>query len=187
MKNRAHNESKEKRLKRWQDGPPVEIVENLLNSIDNYFNNEIFLTINEENYQTSLLFLGIHAVALTISEAFFDKKGEEGYGLFLEKFVDGDTEDKKFSEIADEIHSWRNVLAHQWLAKSGYKIGYDYKMNLGWEKRDGVTFINPKIYCNQYLGAFRGDNKKIWRYKNFLSNSELENVKNRLIKKYLKN
>lgn len=186
MENRAHNEPKEQRLKRFQNGPPVEIIETLLNSIDNYFNNEISLTIDERNYQTSLLFLGIHAVALTISESFFDKKGEEGYRLFLEKFVDGNTEDKKFSKIADEIHNWRNVLAHQWLASSGHKIGYDYKMSLGWEKRNGVTFINPKIYCNQYLSAFRDGNRKIWNYKDFLNDSELENVKNRLINKYLK-
>lgn len=186
MENRAHGESKEKRLKRFQDGPPVEIIETLLNSIDNHFNNEIFLTVNEENYQTSLLFLGIHAVALTISEAFFDKKRGEGYRLFLEKFVDGDTKDKKFSKIADEIHNWRNILAHQWLASSGHKIGYDYTTDLGWEKRNGITFINPKIYYNQYLGAFRGDNKKIWNYRDFLNDSELENVKNRLINKYLK-
>jgi len=185
MGNISHNESKEKRLKRFQDGNPVEIIENLLLSINNYVNNEISLTINKGTYQPCLLFLGIHSVALTISEAFFDKKGEKGYKLFLEKFVDGNNRDKKFSEIAHEIHSWRNVMAHQWLASSGHNIGYDYEMSLGWEKTNGVTFINPKIYCNQYLGAFRGDNGRIWDYKNFLSNGELENVKNRLIKKYL--
>jgi len=143
------------------------------------------LTINRGSYQPSLLFFGIHSVALTISEAFFDKKGERGYKLFLEKFVDGDTRDKKFSEIAHEIHNWRNVLAHQWLASSGHKIGYDYKMNLGWEKINGVTYINPKIYCNQYLDTFRSDNGRIWNYKNLFDDGELENVKNRLIKKYL--
>lgn len=186
MKNRAHNEKFEDRLKRFQDGSPIEIIETLLNSIDNHFNNEIFKTIEEDNYQTSLLFLGIHAVALTISEAFFNKTGEEGYRLFLEKFVDGDAEDKKFSKIADKIHNWRNILAHQWLARSGHEIGYDYKMSLGWEKRNRVIFINPKIYCNQYLSTFRGDNRKIWDYQDFLNNSELEDVKNRLIEKYLK-
>lgn len=186
MKNRAHNEKFEDRLRRFQSGPPAEIIETLLNSIDNYFNNEISLTVEGENYQTSLLFLGIHAVALTIAEAFFNKEGENGYRLFLEKFVDGDTEDKKFSKIAGQIHNWRNTLAHQWLASGGHRIGYDYTMSSGWEKRNGVTFINPKIYCNQYLDAFnRGG--RIWDYKSFLSNGELEDVKNRLIEKYLKN
>lgn len=185
MENKLHNESKEQRLKRFYNGPHFEVIDTLLRSIDNHINNEISLTIYDGNYQPSLLFLGIHAVALTISESFFDKKGKEGYKLFLKKFVDGDTKDKKFSEIADKIHNWRNVLAHQWLASSGHEIGYDYEMNLGWKKINGVTYINPKIYCNQYLDAFRGNNGRIWDYENFLSNGELENVKNRLIKRYL--
>lgn len=183
MRNRAHEETKEARLKRFQDNPPVEAIETLLNSIDNYFNNEIRSAPN--NFQTSLLFLGIHAVALTISEAFFDKTGVEGYRAFLEKFVDGDTEDTKFSLIADRVHDWRNILAHQWLGSSGHRIGYDYKMPLGWEDRDGVLFINPRVYCEAYLKAFAGKGK-IWHYKSILSEAELGATKTRIIEKYLK-
>lgn len=184
MENRAHGESKEARLARFQNNSPVEAINILLDSIDKYFNNEICLTPG--NAQTSLLFLGIHAVALTISEAFFDKTGPKGYKIFLEKFVDGGSNDVKFSAISDLVHDWRNILAHQWLGLTGHGIGYDYKMEFGWQKRDGVVFINPKIYCDYYLKAFsRGG--KIWDYDKIFTESELQTIKNRIIKKYLEN
>lgn len=181
--NRAHKgEALEARLKRFQNGPPLEVIETLLNSIDNYFNNEIRLTPN--NYQTSLLFLGIHATILTIGEAFFNKRtGLEDYKKFLEIFVDGTTDDTRFSTIAESLHYWRNILAHQWLGELGHEIGYDYEMTNGWEKRDDVTFINPKIYCEHYLNAF-SRNGRIWNYQEMFTETELENIKHRLIEKY---
>ena len=174
----------EKRIKRFENGRPIEIIETLLNSISNFFNNEIRVTVEKDNYQTTLLFLGIHAVALTISEGLFNKTGTEGYKLFLEKFIDGDTPDTKFSKIAQYVHNWRNILAHQWLGISGYEIGYDYKMSNGWENRDGVIFINPEIYCDRYLKAF-GSGGRIWDYQDMLTEGELEETKQRLLKKFL--
>lgn len=185
MENRAHSESREKRLKRFENGPPMEVIETLLNSISNYFNNEIDLTIKQDSPQTSLLFLGIHAVALTISEAFFDKKGQVGYKLFLENFIDGDTRDTKFSEIADLIHGWRNIIAHQWISSTGHEIGYDYNMTFGWQRRNGVVFINPRIYCEYYLKAFSSGGK-IWEYGEIFNNGQLEKIKRRMIDKYIK-
>lgn len=183
MKNNAFkDESKDKRLKRLQDNSYVEAIETLLNSIDNHFNNEIRQTIG--NYQTSLLFMGIHATALTISEAFFNKGGLRGYKLFVQTYIDGQDEDKKFSLVADTIHDWRNVLAHQWIGSIGHQIGYDYKMKYGWQDRDGVTFINPGIYCKQYLSAFKSDGK-LWQYQHMFSEEHLEQVKLRIITKYL--
>jgi len=83
MENRAHNiEPLEKRISRFQNGHPIEIIETLLNSIANFFNNEIRLTTENDNFQTSLLFLGIHAVALTISEGFLIKRGQRGISYF---------------------------------------------------------------------------------------------------------
>lgn len=176
-------ESKEARIARFENGSPVETIETLLNSIDNFFNNE--LSITPDNYQTSLLFLGIHAAALTISEVFFNKTGLEGFKLFLEKYVDQKQTDKQFSLIAEEIHSWRNVLAHQWLGSLGHQIGYDYKMVEGWKKNsEDVLFINPKVYCDSYLAAFTSSGK-IWKYENSFSQNELENIKIRIIKKYI--
>ena len=171
-------------MERFKNLPPVEVIETLLNSLDNFFNNEIRLTTKDENYQTSLLFLGTHAVALTISEGLFDKGGLSGYKLFLKNFVDGDTADTRFSSIADLIHNWRNVLAHQWLASTGHRIGYDYQMSHGWQLRDGKFFINPKIYSDYYLKAFKAGGK-IWKYGQLLSSDELQRAKDRLVRKYL--
>ncbi len=187
MKNNTHSgETKEKRLKRFQDGPPYEIIDTLLNSIANYFNNEIALTTQGNNYQTSLLFLGVHSVALTISEGLFNKNGSEGYKLFLEKFVDGDTPDTKFSTVAKSIHDWRNVLAHQWIGSIGHVTGYDYNMTVGWEIREETLYINPRIYVECYLKAF-GSGGKIWSWETMLTETEQEEAKQRLIKKYLEN
>ncbi len=184
MENRAYMEPLEKRTNRFQKGPPNEIIETLLNSIDNFFNNEIRLTTEDDHYQTTLLFLGIHAVALTISDGFFNKTGLDGYKLFLESFVDGNTRDTQFSHIAKLIHKWRNIIAHQWLGVSGHKISYDYNMSLGWEVRNKVTFINPKIYRDCYLKAFSSEGS-IWNYREMFTDEDLLLIKDRLLKKFL--
>lgn len=182
MENNAHlGESRNHRLARLQDGAPVEAILTLLNSISNFFNNEI--RIAPENGQASLLFLGIHASALTISKALFGKTGKDGYKKFLEAFVDGETEETKFSLIAEDIHDWRNVLAHQWLGSIGHQIGYDYGMASGWKRREDVLFINPKIYCEKYLEAFSSKGR-IWDYHSVLSDVEQEQAKERIVKKY---
>lgn len=184
MQNNAYQiEPFEKRLARFQNGSPIESIETLLNSIANFFNNEIVLT--PEKHQTSLLFLGIHSVALTISEIFWDLKGEAGFKKFLETFVDGNTEDTKFSSVADKIHNWRNVLAHQWLASSGYEIQYDYEMKSGFEISNNLLRINPKIYCDQYISVFSVGGK-IWECDKILTSSELDNAKQRIIDKFVK-
>ncbi len=178
--NNSHIESIENRIERFRKGPPVEIIDTLLNSIDNFFNNEIKITPSQ--LQTSLMFLGVHAVALTISEALFGQRGEQGYKTFLEEFTDDPEDPNRFSLIATEIHNWRNILAHQWLGVSGHTIGYDYLMLKGWERREGMLFINPEIYCKQYLDAFRG---RIWRYKDKFNEAELERIKQRILDKFL--
>ncbi len=184
MKNNAHkSETKAHRLKRFQENSYVESIETLLNSIDNYFNNEIRLAAG--NYQSSLLFMGIHASALTISEVFFNETTLMGYKHFLEQYVDGDEEDRKFSSIAGTIHDWRNVLAHQWLGSIGHEVGYDYEMQNGWQKRGDVTFINPRIYSEQYLSAFKAGGK-IWDYQQMFTEEQLNEIKGRVIDKYLK-
>ncbi|MEZ4104301.1 MAG: hypothetical protein R3B60_03365 [Candidatus Paceibacterota bacterium] len=184
MENRSHVEPLESRIARFQDGHPIEIISTLLNSIDNHFNNEIRLATENDHYQTSLLFLGIHAVSLTISEGLFNTQGEAGYKMFLENYIDGDTPDTKFSNIATEIHSWRNILAHQWLGVSGYDIGYDYEQEEGWIKRDDVVFINPKIYSDHYLNAFVAGGS-IWDFDKRFTEDELQQIKERLLVKFL--
>lgn len=184
--NNAHNETRAARLARFQSNPPYEAVATLLNSIANFFNNELSLTVEGQNDQTSLMFLGVHASALTIMEALFDVYGPDAYRLFLEKFVDGAIPDRKFSAIAGSIHAWRNILAHQWLGSAGHLIGYDYQMNLGWEDRGGTIFINPAIYLECYLAAFRAGGA-IWQWEAHLSAVDQEAAKQRIIDKYIRN
>lgn len=183
MKGGVYIEPREKRLARLKGNVPIEAIETLLNSIDNFFNNEISLT--PSNHQTSLLFLGIHASILTISEALFGVSGKKGYCMFLERFVDGEKEDTKFSLIASTLYDWRNILAHQWLGTSGHKIKYDYEMNEGWKVDKEITVINPKIYCDYYLNAFSSSGK-IWKYESILAAIDLEKAKQTIISKYEK-
>jgi hypothetical protein len=183
--NRTHNsESRDHRLARLKSHP-VEAIETLLNSIANYFNNEIGIT--PAHYQTSLMFLGVHAAALTIGEVFFANGKPDAmlkdYKQFLETFVDGDTEDTKFSLIAEDIHNWRNILAHQWLGSMGHHVEYDYQTTLGWEKKDDMLVINPKIYCDSYLKAFSAGGK-IWKYDSIFTPDQLAEIHKRIVEKF---
>jgi hypothetical protein len=186
-KNNAHlGESKEQRLRRFQDSPPFEIISTLINSIHNFFNNEIAATFADAaNPQTSLMLLGVHSVALTVSYGLFNQLGPKGYKLFLEHFVDGKTPDTKFSLVASEIHEWRNVLAHRWLNLAGHDFGYDFEMPLGWRREDDMIFINPKIYLACYLAAFKAGGK-IYDIEAILTDDEkLNSAKQRLLSKYI--
>lgn len=122
---------------------------------------------------------------MTISEALFGKSSEDGFKIFLEKFVDEDTEDTQFSRIAHVLHNWRNILAHQWIGLLGHEIEYDYQMTLGWQQTETGLKINPKIYCESYLAAFSSSGR-LWDYENILSPEELEKAKERIIEKYKK-
>lgn len=174
-------EDKTKRLKRFQSGPPIEIMETLLNSLDNYFNREIEQAADSKLW--TLVILGIHAVALTIAEGIFNKRGLIGFAFFLENFIDNSEEGYDFSTIAADIHTHRNVIAHQWLSSSGYKLGYDFKMNKGWEKRENIIFFNPTKYYELYKRAFSAGGK-IWNYEQLLTETDAEDSKRRLIEKY---
>lgn len=187
MRNNAHlGETREQRLKRFGDGHPIEVIETIINSIANFFNNEISATLNDPaSPQTSLMILGIHSVALTIAHGLFNKGGNQGYKLFLEHFVDGDSADTKFSTIASEIHEWRNVLAHRWLNVAGHSFSYDYDMPEGWKREGEFLLLNPKIYLEHYLRAF-GSGGKIYHYNKILITDQLlEEAKARFISKYV--
>lgn len=179
-------ESRDKRLNRFKNGSPNESISTLLNSIDNFFNNEIEGTLKDPLHpQTGLMFLGTHASALTIAKVFWDLEGLTGYKKFLEVFVDGREANMKFSEVADKIHDWRNVLAHQWLGSAGHQIIYDYTATYGWKLlANNSLSINPEIYCKAYLAGF-DSNGAIWKYEEFFSKPELEAIKNRIIKKFI--
>ncbi len=186
-KNNAHlGESKDKRLKRFQDSHPLEIIDTLTNSIHNFFNNEIRVVFDDPtNPQTSLMILGVHGVALTLSFGLFNEHGVKGYKLFLEHFVDGVLPDTRFFMIASEIHEWRNVLAHRWLNVAGHTFGYDFEMAEGWKWDGDTLFLNPRIYLEHYLEAFAAGGK-IYDPEAILTTPEmLEAAKQRFLSKYV--
>lgn len=176
------NETKENRLKRFKDNPPNEIIDTLLNSIANSLNIEISLAIKKK--QSSLLFLGIHASILTISDTFFDMKPKDAYTKFLTLFMDKNDIYSKYSLIANIIHDWRNILAHQWISSLGHKLGYDYTMSQGWNYVNEQLIINPEIYGSQYLETFAMSGK-IWDYENILKSETLNSIKDRMITKFI--
>lgn len=188
MQNNSHlGETKEHRLERFS-GPPIEIIESLLASVESNFNNEIGSTLDDpENPKTLLMILGIHSVALTLAYGFFNKEGKQGYKAFLKHYMDGETPDTKFSTIAFQIHDWRNVITHRWFNVTGHHIGYDFDMTEGWKKEGEVVYINPKIYLRQYLRAFKKrEGGMLYRYPEILTTDEmLEGAKQRFLSKYI--
>lgn len=187
MKNNAHlGETKEQRLKRFTENHPYEVVATITNSMANNFLNELRTVFdNPNNYQTSLMFLGTHSISLTIAYGFFDKHGEEGYKLFLERFIDGNTPDTKFSTVASRIHEWRNVIAHRWINVAGHSFSYDFDMPEGWKIEGEFLLVNPRIYLGQFLKAF-GAGGSIYKYDDILTTEELwEEAKQRFISKYV--
>jgi len=188
MKNNAHlGETKEQRLKRFTENGPYEVIATITNSMANNFINELRTVFdNPVNYQTTLMFLGTHSIALTIAHGLFNKDGEDGYKLFLEKFIDGDTPDTKFSTVASRIHEWRNVLAHRWINVAGHSFSYEFNMPEGWKMEDEFLLVNPKIYLEQFIKAF-GSGGKIYEYEKILTTDEMwESAKKRFISEYTK-
>ena len=187
MKNNAHlGETKEQRLKRFTKSHPHEVVSTIINSIASHLMNELRVVFeNPTNYQTSLMFLGTHSIALTIAHGYFNKSGEDGYKIFLEHFIDGDTPDTKFSTVASRIHEWRNVLAHRWINVSGHSFSYNFDMSEGWKIEDEFLLVNPKVYLDHFLKAF-GSSGKIYDYDKVLTNEEMwARAKQSFISKYL--
>lgn len=185
--NNAHlGETKERRLKRFQDGHPIEVIETVIQSMGSYFVNELRPVFdNPANRQTSLMFLGTHSIALTVAYGLFGKDGESGYKLFLKHFIDGDRPDTVFSTVASEIHEWRNVLSHRWINAAGHSFNYEFDMPEGWKREGEFLLVNPQIYLNQFLETF-GAGGRIYRYKDVLTTDEMyEAAKKRFISKYV--
>jgi hypothetical protein len=185
--NNAHlGETMEQRLKRFTEGQPLEVISTITNSIANHFINELRIVFdNPPNPQTTLMFLGTHSIALTISYGLFNESGEDGYKLFLEHFVDGDTPDTKFSTVAKRIHEWRNVLAHRWINVAGHSFVYNFNMLEGWKVEGEFLLINPKIYLDQFTKAFAAGGK-IYQCNSLLTTDRIrEEAKKRFISKYV--
>jgi|SRR5271157_807486 len=175
-------ESYEDRLRRFQNGSPIEVIATLTNSINNFLNPEIAKAAEDGSW--SLMFMGIHAVALTVSQGFFGLTGQEGYLRFLRTFVDGEVPGADFFSIGADIHRWRNVVAHQWLSSAGYGFGFDTSLERGWQRYDDIVVVNPTKYHEGYRRAFRAESD-LWRPQAILSQIQLEAAKKGLIDKFV--
>jgi hypothetical protein len=128
---------------------------------------------------------GAHAVALTIADGLFDQRGSSGYHAFLSKFVPDTRPGYDFASIAEEIHDWRNVIAHRWLSHQGHQVALDPTISVGWMRKDGILHLNPAIYADAYLAAF-GAGGRIWDWERLLTADEAGAAKQRLIDNYMR-
>jgi hypothetical protein len=145
-------ETFKERLKRFTDGDAADTFGWMTLLLQNH--NVPELRCARENKLYLCVYLMSHALIQTVSESMFGKTGLEGTRFFLRTFVDaGGT---PFSPIASEIHDVRNVIAHQ--AYSGLQHRIEYfadEIDAGWQKADGVLFVNPARYSLQVEAVFR--------------------------------
>ncbi len=176
----------QQRLQRFQNNSPIEFIETILNSIHNYYIPE--LQIASDNKQSNLLILGLHSIVETISENVFLKKGVKGFKFYLENFVDIDERGGQFSEIADELNDWRNIVAHQYISKLGHSFNYDYEISVGHQTENGIIILNPKIFFEQFQSAFLANGgktkRKIWNYEKIIASDKMEETKTQFLAKF---
>ena len=179
-------ETFQQRLQRFKNNSPIEFIETILNSIHNFYIPELQMAAN--NKQSNLLILGLHSIIETISENVFLKKGAEGFKFYLENFVDIDEAGGRFSEIADELNDWRNIVAHQYISKLGHSFGYDYTISNGYQVENGVIILNPKIFFDQFQSAFLANGGrtkiKIWDYEKNIASDKMEEAKTKFLAKF---
>lgn len=158
-------ETFEARLRRFLVNEPEEVFGTVLNSIHNFFNNQ--LEKAGERQLDELIFLGTHAVMQTVSEKMFGISGLAGTEFYLKNFVDHATiPDRQFSAIASDIHHNRNVKAHLWLSGSLHDFAVDYRHPEGWKRDRDVLSLNPTVYLEQFLAGFNGP---IWKWEKLAS------------------
>jgi len=176
-------EAYKKRLKGFLDQSELEIPGWMTVSMQNYILPELYVA--KEKKLDMLIFLGTHATIQTISEKLFDIGGPTGTKFYLETFVDGKSEDRKFSLISDDIHEMRNVMAHQWWASSTHEIALNHEMSEGWKREPNLLHINPEVYVEQFARAFeRGE--LIDKYRQLLTDEQRAVRKYYLIRDWLR-
>ena len=168
-------ETFEQRLKRYVTQSDLEIFGWLAVNFQNSYALEI------KNARVKQLYLSVylltHAVMQMVTENMFDLAGLDGTRFFLSHYVDGADNDKKFSLIADDIHSVRNVLAHQGYSSLQHRVEYcNDEIAEGWKNDAGTTHINPAIYAQQFEHA-------LTKHK-FVSEYEHQPNEQRIIRKY---
>jgi hypothetical protein len=146
-------ETFEDRLRRFLFNSPNEIFSTILNSISNFTIPGLRKVTEIELYEQALL--GAHAVIQTIGEHIYGQYGIAATKFYLTNFVDGDAENAKFSAVADELHKFRNIIAHRWSSRSNYSVGLDISQAKGWWRDDQGLHINPRVFMQCFFDGFR--------------------------------
>ncbi len=145
-------ETFEDRLHRFLSGSPNEIFLTILNSISNFTLDQLRRATEAELYDLALL--GAHAVAQTVAEQIYGRTGLAATKFYLENFVGGDVEDRRFSLIAKEFHHYRNVHAHRWSSRSSHSMGFDVEMEKGWVRDTDGLHVNPRVFMEGFATGF---------------------------------
>lgn len=146
-------ETFKQRLKRYTDENDLEIFGWLTIFLQNAYLREIQVAKEARLYHC--MYLITHAVIQMVSENMFGFKGKDGTRFYLESFIDGNTQDRQFSLVTDEIHDARNVMVHQGYSSLQHRVEYfNDEMPEGWKKEADATHINPAIYADQFENAF---------------------------------
>lgn len=146
-------ESFDARLTRFLFNSPNEIFFTILNSFDNFVLPELRRVAEAQLF--NLAFLGVHAVAQTISDQIYGRTGVDATRYYLESFVDGPGDEVRFADIADQLHSFRNVHAHRWSSRSSHSVGFDRTIAEGWLRDGDGLHVNPVVFMNRFSFGFR--------------------------------
>ena len=126
--------------------------------------------VAKKNRLDNLTFLGTHAFIQTFSEKVLGKQGPAATGYFLKSFMDDALPNRQFSQVSDEIHEMRNVMAHQLFSIRTHDIVLDYTMAEGWRRDQTVLRINPDVYAEQFITAVDGG--RLWQWKDFVTQEQ---------------
>jgi hypothetical protein len=146
-------ESFKQTLKRFTTQNDLEIFGWLTVFLQNAYVPEVRRAKESKLYHC--VYLLTHAIMQMVSESMFGLRGRDGTRFYLENFVDGNTQETRFSLVADEIHDARNVMAHEGYSSLQHKIEYlDDEIREGWKKEAGSIHINPAVYAEHFEKAF---------------------------------
>jgi hypothetical protein len=148
-------ETFKQRLKRYVDQPATDTLGWMKMMLQNTHAVELALARESKLYHC--VYLMAHSIVQTVTETMFGLTGLKGTHFFLERFVDGATEDRKFSVISSEIHDIRNIIAHRGYSKMQHEVQYFVDdISQGWRREtDGSLTINPALYSIQVEDVFR--------------------------------
>ena len=131
----------------------------------------------KENHLDNLTFLSTHAFIQTFSDMALGLQGRTATHYFLHSFMDDAMSNRQFSQVSEEIHEMRNVMAHKLFSSRTHDIALDYTMAEGWRRDQTLLRINPDVYAEQFIAAIDGG--RLWQWKNFVTREQ------RIKQKYL--